>query len=268
MTFSASWYGAFPDYSTWSAAEYTVSFAISGLLGNSSPVTGGDASLVGQTVGLTPTYILRLSNTATVNEMVEPQLVVSSITGAPVAGLTRVDETTVQLALGPRTLGCTLPASVDIVVGNGGVGCRAEMVPATAGVPGEYKWQRAYTPSDIANCGADVSHNNLFKLPMTLSVAYSKHWDAGSLPAGGHQVVFVSARRPYWVRARRSAGATRRGREQSVQYSRWWNEATSAARPKSSAFTGRHGGRGRAHAGAWWQASPQLVEQGRAAQAQ
>jgi hypothetical protein len=28
-----------------------------------------------------------------------------------------------------------------------------------------------------------VSDDNLFKLPMALSVAYGKHWDAGSLPA-------------------------------------------------------------------------------------
>jgi hypothetical protein len=151
---------------------------MSGLLGNSSPATGGDASLVGQTVGLTPTYILRLRTTWTVNEIVVPQLVLSSITGAPVAGLTLVYETTVQLALGPLTLGCTFPASVDIVLGNGGVGCLAENVFATAGVPGEYKWQHVYTPSDITSCGADVSDNNFFKLPMTLSVAYGKHWDA------------------------------------------------------------------------------------------
>ncbi len=72
-----------------------------------------------------------------------------------------------QLTLGPLTLGCTLPASVDIILGNGGVGCRAEMVPATAGAPGQYKWQQhSYTPSDIANCGADtVSDKNFFKLP-------------------------------------------------------------------------------------------------------
>jgi hypothetical protein len=95
-----------------------------------------------------------------------------------------VYETTVQLALGPLTLGCTFPASVDIILGNGGVGCRAEMVPATAGAPGQYKWQHSYTPSDIANCGADtVSDKNFFKLPMTLGVAYGKHWPAGSLPA-------------------------------------------------------------------------------------
>jgi hypothetical protein len=31
---------------------------------------------------------------------------------------------------------------------------------------------------------------------------------------------------------------------------------------------GRHGGRGMAHAGAWWQAGPRIVEQGRAASAQ
>ena len=120
----------------------------------------------------------------TVKELVEPQLLVSSITAAPVADLTRVNDTTVQLALGPLTQGCTFPALVDITLGNGGAGCRAEMVPATAGVPGQYKWQHSYTPSDIANCGADaVSDKNFFKLPITLGVAYGKHWTAGSLPA-------------------------------------------------------------------------------------
>ncbi len=90
MTCLTSWYGVFPDDSTWSAAEYTVSFAMSGLLGNSSPATGGNASLVGQTARLTPSFSLRLGDKVTVKELVEPQLVVSSITAAPVAGLTRV----------------------------------------------------------------------------------------------------------------------------------------------------------------------------------
>ena len=203
MTCIASWYGVFPDISTWSAAEYTVSFAISGLLGNSSPATGGDASLVGQKVELTPTYILSPRITWTVNNMVVPQLVLLSITGAPVAGLTLVYETTVQLALGPKTLGCTFPSSVDIVLGNGGAGCIAENVVATAGVPGEYKWQHVYMPSDITNCGADMSDNNFFVLPMTLSVAYGKHWDAGSLPADtrwcfGEEVVLGARAAQCW----------------------------------------------------------------------
>jgi hypothetical protein len=183
FTCLASWFGVFPDDSSWSES-FTVSFAFSGLLGNSSPATGGDASLVGQTVRLTPSYSLRLGDKVTVKELIEPQLVVSSITAAPVAGLTRVYETTVQLALGPLTGACTFPASVDIILGNGGAGCRAEMVPATGGVAGQYKWQHAYTPSDIANCGADaVSDKSFFKLPMTLGVTYGKHWPVGSLPA-------------------------------------------------------------------------------------
>jgi hypothetical protein len=173
LTCLADWTGVFTDQAEYAWGSFSVTLAFADLLGAAS----------GDTVQLSPAYASRSNTIVTAKALTEPLLVINSVSTAPAAGLSNVYETNVQLSLGAQTGGCSFPAAIDIVLGNGGDGCVFENVAARAGAAGQYTWLHAYTVDDVIKCGADVSDAQFITLSMSIGVAYAKHWPSASLPA-------------------------------------------------------------------------------------